>query len=400
MKKFINIILALSLTISTVFGTDAVMPDSNYIGADSSSIDAKDQTKLKAPLMNLFQSTDWGLFLQEFEITFELGFCGKGLDKAIGFKAHMIEPIGYFENTKKPLYFPFADLDLGGNVIKSGHSRSTIKSDAGRDEFIWSHFIYVPIFGIIFKKSIPVFCFANGDLALPLINEFFPPYSKDIMYKNLILPMIAMYTPQGLLSTVINCGATTADNALHGFGQVPPTTDGEKTSTTTTKKSQSSFARKGEEYLKFIRNTMYFSVGCLGFAPVGGYIEAQDPGTDNDLLLYQAINILHGASSFLPSPFLYKQTNFGTSGSKNGSAMITDSMCSPQRYPLGIESQYVPQRAFPTVGGPHELGMTPVVSTTGANVPGSKDSFVNVVWERRDYYAFAYFCPGGGNKKK
>jgi len=392
MKK---ILLTMILSISTLFAT--IMPDSNYVGADSSSITPEQKTKLKAPLQNIFSSTDWGYFMSEFEMTFEWGFCGKGLDKAVGFKAHMVEPIGYFENNKKPLYFPFADLDLGGNIIKSGHTRSTIKSEGGRDEFVWSHFIYVPLMGMIFKKKIPIFCFAKGDLQLPVVNEFMPMYSKDIMYKNMIAQMVLMFTPQGLLSTVINCAATVADHSMHGFDQggikVNGLEDGNINYTTSDRSTVNEYINKGEEYLRFVRNTMYYSVGCLGFAPVGGYIESQDPGTDTEMLLYQSINILHGASSVLPNPFLYKQTNFGVAGSKNSIAKITDTMCKPQKYPIGIETQYVPQRAFPTVAGPHELGMTPVATTTGANIPGSKDSFVSVIWERRDYYAFAYFCP-------
>ena len=392
-----KLILLVILSYSLVFGG----VDSYNIGANANSIPFSEKTKLKTPLMNIFSTTDWGLFLKEFKISLKIGFCGSGLDMAIGLKAHMIEPIGYFETTKKPLYFPFADIDLGGNIIKSGHTRATITGEGGRDEFVWSHFIYIPIMGMIFKKKLPIFCFAKGDLSLPLINEFIPPYSKDLMYKNMIAPMVYMFTPQGLISTVLNCSATEADNVMHGNSSAEDLKkDISKDSNgvinnlgNTTKISQEDFQSKGEEYLKFVRDTMYYSVGCLGFAPVGGYIAAQDPGTDAELLLYEAINLLHGASSIMPAPFLYKQTNFSANlGSRNNFA-IPDTMCAPKKYPLGIESQYVPQRAFPTVGSAHELGSSPITTTTAANVPGSKDSFVFVVWQRRDYYAFAYKCP-------
>jgi len=385
MKKII-----LTLMSVTIFALSA-----DY-GANANSIPAEERTKLKAPLYNLFKTTDWPVFLREFQISFSLGFCGEGLDKAVGLKAHMIEPVGYFENNKKPLYFPFADLDLGGNIIKSGHTRGTITSEAGRDEFVWSHFIYFPLFGIIFKKKMPVFCFARGDLALPLINEFMPPYSKDIMFKNMIGQMTFMFTPQGLLSTVLNCAATEGGEILNNGGTQPNgTTIDTKAPIVTDTINQEGLAEKGDEYLKFVRNSMYFSVGCLGFAPVGGYVESQDPGTDTELLMYQSINLLHGASTVLPAPFLLKQTNFGMNGGTNNGIQVEDTMCAPTKYPMGIESQYVPQRAFPTVGAAHELGASGITTTSAANVPGSKDSFVNVVWQRRDYYAFAYFCPGG-----
>lgn len=397
MKKIIlSIILAVELSIAGVpngYHPPVAPTDSDFGGATPVAVE--NQTKLKSPLFNLFSTTDWGLFLKEFEISFNIGFCGSGLDLAIGLKAHMIEPIGYFETTKKPLYFPFADLDLGGNMLKSGHTRATITSESGRDEFVWSHFIYVPIMGMIFKKKIPIFCFAGGDMALPLINELIPPYSKDLVYKNMIAPMVSMFTPQGLLSTVLDCSANVADNSLNGFGDANPNYNPSATpeDVTIDKSTQDDMSAKGEDYLKFIRNSMYYSVGCLGFTPVGGYIEAQDPGVDNEMLMYQSINLLQGASALLPAPFLMKQTNFGMDGGKLQGVKVVDTMCEPKKFPMGIESQYVPQRAFPTVGDPHELGMTPVATTTMANVPGSKDSFVQVVWQRRDYYAFAYFCP-------
>jgi len=391
MKKKIT---ALFLSISMLFG--GVSLDKSVVGNTDINVPGTEKTKLKTPLFNLFSTTAWSLFLQEFEISLKIGFCGHGLDKAIGFKAHMIEPIGYFENTKKPLYFPFADLDLGGNIMKSGHTRGTITSEGGRDEFVWSHFIYVPIMGMIFKKKIPIFCFASGDLALPLVNEFLPPYSKDLTYKEMIAPMITMFTPQGLLSSIIDCSATTVSNSMHGFGDnyEDTTSDGQFETLETNQITKDDLDHKGEEYMNFIRNSMYYNVGCLGFTPVGGYIEGQDPGTDTELLLYQSVNLLHGASTLMPKPFLYKQVNFSGGTGKVSNAKIVDTMCEPKKYPLGIESQYVPQRAFPTVGDPHELGMTAIATTTAANVPGSKDSFVYVVWQRRDYYAFAYFCPG------
>jgi hypothetical protein len=396
LKKILSIFISITLLTSSSF---AVTPDRDSIGADLSSLSGDQQTQLKAPLFNLFSSTDWGLFLKMFEIKLKVKFCGEGLDKAIGFKARMIEPVGYFETTKRPLYFPFADLDLGGNIKKSGHTRATITSEGGRDEFVWSHFIYIPIMGMIFKKKIPIFCFARGDLQLPLINEFLPMYSKDLMYKNMIAPMVVMFTPQGLLSTVLDCGATVINHEMEDFdSDMNLGSDGKVENIDVNKVSSEDLESKGEDYVKYVMNSMYFSVGCLGFTPVGGYIEAQDPGVDAELLLYQAINLLHGASSVMPAPFLYKQTNFTANlGSKNDIAMY-DTMCEPKKYPMGIQTQYIPQRAYPTVGEAHAMGMTPISTTTAANLPGSNDSFVFVVWELRDYAAFAYFCPSSNSK--
>lgn len=412
MKKFISLALIPFLFTSNLFATTA--------GLDVNDLDVGQRTQLKAPLTeNLFKSTQWDLFLTEFQVNFDIGTCGEGLDYRLGFKAHMIEPIGYFETSKKPLYFPFAKFDLDGNIMKSGHSRATITEESGRDEFIWSHFIYAPIMGMIFKQKIKGVCFHGGSVALPLITEMLPPYSRDIMFKNMIAPMIMMFNPQSLVASIIDCAAAETMGVLNGYasGTHGNFNEADVTSTTSLYEdsnpndpstfpdgsnfSQKSLKDKGIDYLKFIRNSMYWNVGCLGFAPVGGYIEGQDPGVDQELLMYQSLNLLQGASTVLPAPFLYKQTNFSadtSESSKSNSLAILDSMCSPKRYPLGIESQYVPQTAFPVVRSAHELGMSPVTTTTATNMPGAKDSYVSVVWERRDYLMFAYFCPKSGDE--
>ena len=40
------------------------------------------------------------------------------------------------------------------------------------------------------------------------------------------------------------------------------------------------------------------------------------------------------------------------------------------------------------------MGETAATSTTLSNHPASKDAYVYTLWQRRDYYAFAYFCNG------
>jgi hypothetical protein len=346
------------------------------------------------------KNTDWGYFYKEFELSFTPGLCGKGLDKAIGLKAKMVEPIGYFETTRKPLYFPFADLDLGKgsykNVVTAGSTRSSVREESGRDEFTNSHFIYAPIMGMIFKKKIPLFCFSNADLSMPFLSEFFPPYKKDVIFKNMIGPMATMFTPQGLMSTFLNCSATIGMEAIHGGEPLNKGVLIEKQENIYSNSMDTdSLKAKGDEALKFIRNSMFYTVGCHGFAPVGGFIPAQDPNIDAELLLYSTLNLLHGASSALPAPFLYKQTNFGMNGGKNGQGLqVIDSMCAPQKYASAIESQYTTQLVYPTVGTPHELGAPPLQVSVASNVPGSKDSVVFLVWQRRDYFAFAYECPG------
>lgn len=107
MKKVFNVFLAFYLSVAMVYG-DTVSANGSeaassnvpttpkdekkdgYTNAETgktykseADISPEDRTKLQAPLQNLFKSTDWSLFLKEFEINWDVGFCGSGLDFGI-----------------------------------------------------------------------------------------------------------------------------------------------------------------------------------------------------------------------------------------------------------------------------------------------------------------------------
>ncbi len=403
MKKLI--FLSLVIFNINLFATNTQSDYANNLTEDQ-------KTKLKAPLLNLLKTTQFDLFLTEFEMTGRVKKCGKGLETAWGFETHMIEPIGYAENSKEPLYFPFAKVQFSQGQkgkLEASVSRNHSVEEGSRDSFLHSHFIYVPIFGMIFKKKLKLFCFNKGDIAFPAISKFDLSYQNDLIGMKMLPHMIAMFNPQTLLSTVIDCAATEGTNAIKGYTtntypaisqtemdaidesyQAPQARDRNRASQTTLKEH-------GEEALNFIRNSMYYNVGCLGFSPVGGYVEGSDPGTDTVLVTHGTIAKLHGASALLPKPILYKQTNFGmeTSVPYANNVKMIDTMCKPEKFALPIKSQYLMQRAYPTVGKASEFGSSGL-STVASNVPGSKDEYVYLVWERRDYAAFAYFCPESG----
>ena len=378
---------------------------------------ATDSSKLQAPVNNLFKTVQWSLFLKEFQIYYKTKFCGQGLDLAMGFKAHMIEPIGFFEVTKDRFNFPSLGIHLGNpNPVKAGVPRNDgSESEGGRQAFLSAHFLYLPIFGIIFKNKIPAFCFSGGNIEIPFISEFFPFWKRDLQFKNVIPHIALMFTPDGLLSGLFNCVATETSASLRGylagntnFNTINPNgTDAESSNMNSVKKENATttnnLANRGIEYLNFIRNTMFYNLGCLSFSTVGGYVNGSDPMASAQQLMYTVINLLHGASAILPTPVLYKQTNFSISQavqSQNGPVGMPDTWCSPSKFPVAIESQYVPQRAYPTVGSAHEWGQSTVTTSAFANIPGSGDAVSDVVWERRDYAMFAYDCPGWGNNKK
>jgi len=382
-----------------------------------------EKTKLAAPLANLLQSTQFELFIKEFELTLSLGICCNDdlLDCAVGVKSKMIEPIGYVEQTQEPYYFPFADITLdwdGMSMLKGDSFMATEEDDSSpRSHAGDAHFLYVPIMGIIFKKKLSFVCFHEGDVAFPYMSEFDPTWKKDYYYIKMIPHMLAMFTPQALLGTVFDCVATEVKNSILGLqgGYRAYVRDQNESSTETGSSSEADMVGQSTESssditlktldgLNLVINTFYFVNGCNGFTPVGGYANGLDPIKDLQLRWYGIQGLLHSANAVSPKPFLYKQTNakFSTAGTtgddlKKTKASAVDTMCSWKEFPLPIDTQYLPQLAYPTVDSAHENGSTGVTVSTAANVPGAKNSAVFLIWARRDYYAFAYFC--GGAKK-
>lgn len=380
--------------------------------AIKSEINLKDseKTSLRAPLLNILKTTEWDLMLQEFELTFKLHTCkDPGLkDGLIGLKAHMIEPVGYAESTKKPLYFPFAELDLGSdsNIIKMSSIRNHSNDEGARDAFTHSHLLYVPLFGMIFKKKMKVFCFQSGEIGFPFISEFDPSYQYDLLGMKMIPHMLAMFSPQALVSGVIDCTAVSSLSAMSGrsatSGSFKRTMSGMEPSIRQADNSNprpgsesDTFSDSLEDKLEFITNSMFWNVGCLGFAPVGGYVEGGDPASDTIMSTYGTLSKLFGLSTASPKPFFKKQTNFGMELTHTNGVQMIDTMCRPEKFLLPIKSQFLMQRAYPTVGTAIEFGSSQLQSVA-SNLPQSKDQYVFLLWERRDYAAFAYQCPSGG----
>jgi hypothetical protein len=447
MKKTISFLLSALLTLQTFSFAEELaggVPDNvltdtkELIENDTSNQD----TVLAHPLLNLFSTTQWNLFIEEFEMSLNFDWCCKKNDPltcAFGVQAHMIEPIGYMETTKQPLYFPFADLDLNGRLIKGGYFYE-IDNDAHavRGTTYDAHFIYLPIMGMIFKKTLGFVCFHEGNMVIPYLSEFDPSWKIDIYYMKLIPHMIYLFTPTGLISTILDCVSTEVVNAItmtYGGSMEKETKkiigdsntfSGHKESLTTYVNDrvkdkgdrQSKSAKIIGDYtqavrtkLNFIRDTMFYVDGCHGFSPIGGYVDGFDPIGDATLLFHGIMGVLHGASAMSPVPFLYKQTNamLDTTALPNdvsaanadqaaayeakfsGLRNAIDTMCRWKPFLLPLPSQYLLQLAYPTVGAAKEVGAGGITVSTAKNIPGAKGS-VYVVWDRRDYYAFAYFC--------
>lgn len=404
------------LLLSFILGINLFAADNISNNTDSGITDfnntltSEQTTKLKAPLLNLFESTQWNLFLREFEMSMDVGKCcrpGDILSCAIGIKAHMIEPIGYIETTKKPLYFPFAEIDLKGNIVKGNSQFESCEDDAcGRGTAYDAHFIYVPIMGMIFKKTMTFVCFHKGDLVIPYMSEFDPTWKQDFYYGKMIPHMLSMFTPQGLLSTIFDCVSTEIVNGLVGAFDGEKNYAGASQETLTSmdgpngdlignSNKQSDISKSTMDKMNMIRDTMYFVDGCSGFTSVGGYVHGDDVIQDATLLFHGIMSLLHGVSAVSPVPFLYKQTNIHVNTASfprsAPEASILDTMCTWRDYALPLPSQYLLQLAYPTVGSAKEGGSTGASVSTAKNVPGSYGA-VFTVWVRRDYYAFAYFC--------
>ena len=405
LKKIIK-----TLSITAIFSSFAF----GMTGAGGTNIDTD---KLKPPIQDIFKVVQWSLFEKEFQIYYKTKLCGKGLNLAIGFKSHMIEPVGFFETTKNRFFFPFAGIQLGHpNPIKAGNPKNESDDEGGRQAMVYAHFIYFPIMGMLLKNKIPAFCFSGGNFNVPFIAEFFPIWNRDFLYGNIVPQMTMMMTPDALVASIFSCVATEASASLRGYlaghtnynnfnGEAADAKSSNLDKTRTENATTgNNLAKRGIDYLNYIRNTMYFDLGCLGFTTIGGYTNGSDPFKSAQQLMYTTLTLLHGASTFLPNPVFFKQTNFTLSQAvktPGGSYMgIKDTWCAPAKFPLAIQTQYVPQRVYPVVGDAHELGQSTVTTSNFANMPGSKDSVVYLVWERRDYAMFAYTCPGWGKNKQ
>lgn len=408
MKKIINCLICCSLLLQATDTPATSTPKVAYTSADQ--VSAEDKTKMAAPLKNIFTTTAWGTFLQEFEMNFKVGTCGTAQNAAIGFKTHSIEPIGYMETTKKPLSFPFAQIELDGSLIKSCPNRADSKEESARDECYYNHFIFAPLFGMIFKKSLKLMCFHQGNIVLPFLAEFDPTHLKDALNYKTIPHMIAMISPQAILSSVLDCAAVSSLSTIRGYSTnsqgngtalnadqwATKYDDPDQRQTNST--STSVLQEKGIKNLEFIINSMYYNLGCEGMFPVGGYSEGQDPGIDAGLLAYSTMNKLHGASTLTQIPILQKQTDSAIELSSDLTSELPvidpgSTWCKPKDSLIGPKAQYGIQLAgIPTTAGMKEQGESGLVLTSFTNLPDSKDSYVYVYWQRRDYLAGAYQC--------
>jgi hypothetical protein len=403
-------------TETTTSGTKIIDKDKTKTATskDVSSLSSDQKTKLRNPIENFMKATQFSLFLKEFEMSLQYGFCGDDpLNMAIGFKAHMIEPIGYMEQSKKPFYFPFADITMKESILRFGASRTASVAEGQRDELTYNHFIVAPIMGMIFRKQMGFVCFRSPDISIPVLNELNPAYNIDLYGMKMIPQMMMMMSPQAILSTILDCGATMTSGLVRGYfskdnaGDISDMGEWAKNQNSRDpnknpddlkeKSTKESDISKKLSYLTFIRNTMYYNDGCLGMAPVGGYANGSDPGTDAQLIGYGTMANLSGMSKISgPFPTFQKQTEFGMNlpetSSEDKKSSLESTMCRPKDFYLPIESQYLYQMVYPTVGSAVEQGATGLISTSFKNVPGAKDQFVFMLWERRDYYAFAYFC--------
>jgi len=377
-------------------------------------INEKQGKILKYPLLDVIATTQWSAIMRELEITMDLGACGEGLKYAIGLDSEMIEFVGYYERVDKPLNFTFAGMSLDGNIVKSNTAReSSAADDSPRAQTTNSHFIKLPILGMIFKKKLSFWCLQEGILEMPYISEFEITYKHDFMNYKMIPQMIAMFSPDTLISTVFDCAATISASILNGNAAVSEAAfkDFEQFESTT-EKMVSDMDYNGDmdlmdrvksdtkSILDGVRNTLYYIDGCNGFSPIGGYQSGMDPLTEGHNDFHGIMNILMGASLATNSETFKKQSNFTylpTSGNKKQPEPV-DTMCHPAYFPMPIPSQFVLQEAYPVVGETKEVGQDGITVSTAKNVPGA-EGVVFVVWERRDYYAFAYECPGSGKKK-
>lgn len=399
--KIKNIIIGLIMSVN-LFGEARVT--SGDIGLNEGSI-------MLAPLTeNLINSTAWTLIMSELEISLEIGNCGI----FPGLRAHMIEPIGYAERVDRPLDFPFIGISIDSNPVKANTPRESggEGGDTPKVQATNSHFIYIPILGMILKKTAKFWCLHNGPIALPYLSEFDMTYKQDFLYLKMVPQMLAMFSPEMIIAGLIDCVATETAAALYGYQGENLTSDhfetttGEVTSDDDfTQGLENGDERSGTigqmttnslEFVNNVRNSLYFIDGCNGFSPIGGYQDGNDPIIEAHNDWHGISGLIRGISAISPLSVLKKTSTFNffaPNGARDSLPKAIISMCAPKPFPLPIASETLLQQAYPTVGGAHEMGQTGIAVSTAKAVP-SMAGTVMVVWSRRDYYAFAYSCPG------
>lgn len=369
--------------------------DGNELEGDTTvtleSIQKNHTESLTAPIMNIFATTEWKLLLSEFEINLNIGLCGNA-PAMIGFEAHMIDIVGYYEETNKPLYFPFADITIEANPIKS-NSPYASSDNLGRPQAKNGHFIYVPILGMVFKKTLPFFCFHSGPMMIPYMSEFDPSYKMDTLSMQMIPHMIAMFSPDSLILGLLDCVSTEICNVLYGKGTDIESDDMLATGLENGDESTiNQYRNGGRDLCNTVRDSLYFINGCNGFNPVGGYHTGRRPIVDAHLGWAGLSNMLYTFSAITSVPVLQKTANLALEyGTHPDVTFIPDTMCAPRDFAMAAPSWNVLQLSgYPVTQNALEEGSS-ITADIAANVPGAAGS-VNIVWKRRDYYAFAYAC--------
>ncbi|WP_457748588.1 TraU family protein [Sulfurimonas sp.] len=128
-----------------------------------------------------YKNLDWSFFFDELKVDFDI--CACEVEDAnqwpAGFKAHMVEPIGFIEGTNAPWHFPGLGLTLDKSFLrKQGVSRDT--EQAGN--FKYTHFILFPVLGWTIGLIQDFWCFERGTLFnLAYLAEVIPSHNNDLI---------------------------------------------------------------------------------------------------------------------------------------------------------------------------------------------------------------------------
>ncbi|MCK9549461.1 hypothetical protein [Aquamicrobium sp.] len=343
----------------------------------------------------LDDDVDYSRFWKEYRLVGKPVFCGidKITDGLIGFESTLIEPTMIAETTRTKWRIESLglDLDLGSSsdaanaaianatsgtsgtnssyvstassttkkLLETGRSRS---ADASTSLRMYNHLFQIPLFHMLFKeKSRGAFCFEGGTTGIVYMSELDPSSNVDL-YRLKMMPLLAtMLTEQGLVNSIASCVANEAQDILSPSQQ------------------RDSVGRPFRD----VRDIFFYVNGCKGILPLGDYGTNQDP-------IASAFDIAIGNMHFMSttSP-LFSQTVRSTQN-----AYSEKILCKPFVGPAPfIMSQFAAQVVRPRVGKVHEMGVTPAESTFFKNDGTTGDNAVLLIWQRRDYAAFAYKCP-------
>lgn len=329
MKKiFLSIIV-----FATIFY--GAQDQSGTSSSDQSGTSSQAKTS-KSPMLDFFNSLDWDLFADKFEITLEPCTCDSSNGSIpMGVKASLVEPILGFSSSNDSMNFVGLGVKTGGDLFeKHGTSRDSAKSDT--TGFRQSNFVAFPFMTTVGLVIPDLVCFdRTSEIRATYLSDVDPTYQNDILSMAVNPTRSLLINPLADLACLADCASATAG---------------------------------------FPINSLYWCDGCRGNMGGGntGYTKIGDPIENSEMIALRQMSVMHESFRLLKT----SNATFSFLKTENPS-----SMCKDQIFPMLIKSQYYIQLAY---GSAKRFGAMRF-HYNFKSTPIDGDDFFFWIWRVRDY---------------